>query len=90
MYIEHQPTQTALHTNGRRNQLLVSPEENTLPTTLEPVRDCEGYARWRVRVAAGERTCMGCGETAVNGLCIRCGTDDHGVKRTDAPPLGPP
>ena len=45
--------------------------------------------RWRARVAVGELTCMGCGETAINGLCIRCGTDDHGVERTDAPPLVP-
>ena len=33
-----------------------------------------------VRVAKGERTCLGCGETFNQGICPRCGLPEPGEK----------
>lgn len=55
----------------------------------EPVRDWEGNVVWRVRVAPGELTCTGCGETT-SDYCPRCGgQDEDGKTMTDAPKLVP-
>lgn len=44
-----------------------------------PVRDHEGHTVWFVRVAPGELTCTGCGETMRRGKhCVRCGQDEEG------------
>ena len=40
---------------------------------LTPVRDLFGRKVWRVRVASrAEMTCLDCGETTVDGYCLRC------------------
>lgn len=52
-----------------------------------PVRDLEGHVRWRVRVAPGELTCVGCGETFARGKeCPRCAMDEHGKPAAVVPP----
>lgn len=45
---------------------------------MPPVRDVEGFVRWRVRVTPGELTCTVCGETfpAGWGGCPRCTGDE--------------
>ncbi len=46
-----------------------------------------GHAVWRIRVARGERTCCGCGETFVEGgFCPRCALDEKGGHRAALPP----
>lgn len=55
-------------------------------TNLPPVRDVHGHAVWRVRVAPGEMTCTGCGETATGDFCQACGTDETGQRRVENPP----
>lgn len=50
----------------------------------EPVRDHAGHTVWRVRVAPGERTCLGCGDTFHAGdFCLRCNTDEDGKPLRD-------
>lgn len=51
------------------------------------MRDCEGHARWRVRVGPGEMTCLACGETfGAKELCPRCGFGEDGQLRGNPPP----
>ena len=57
-------------------------------TEMPPVRDCEGHVVWRVRVAPGEKTCLACGEVAINNRCVRCSLTDDG-QVADATPLMP-
>lgn len=46
------------------------------PDLAAPVRDLDGLAVWRVRVASqDEMTCTQCGETTDTGRCYRCGAD---------------
>lgn len=54
-----------------------------------PVRDCDGHTVWRVRVAPGELTCTGCGETLVNGACVICTFDGKGQATRPRPPAVP-
>lgn len=57
---------------------------------MGPVTDDEGHARWRVRVAPGERTCTACGETFPEGdYCPLCGYREDGRPRVTYPPSTP-
>lgn len=57
---------------------------------LPPVRDVDGFVRWRVRVGKDELTCLECGETfSPHDICPRCGLRDDGIRRTEMPPAVP-
>lgn len=48
---------------------------------MNPVRDCDGRAVWRVRVVPGEQTCTICGETTTDDYCLRCSVESHANQR---------
>jgi len=53
-----------------------APPCSPILTSPPPVRDLDGLAVWRVRVASqDEMTCTQCGETTDTGRCYRCGAD---------------
>ena len=54
----------------------------------EPVVDVDGYVRRWVTAAAGEMTCLACGETVPVGLeyCLRCNDDFAPWTRSELTP----
>lgn len=52
------------------------------PAHYHPTADSWEFRQ--VRVAAGEKTCLGCGEVFARGICPRCGLPEpgeHGGRR---------
>ena len=63
----------ALHTNG-----------GSAIDFGRPPRDLHGHPVWRVKVVGpSEMTCLDCGETTVDGYCLRCVAEADADQRRD-------